>query len=222
MKGDESGIIGFGRGKVSLISQMKYLAHGKFSYCLPPVSSQWTKSTKMNFGDNGVVLGPGVVSVPLYTGLVYHESNYYVTLEAISVGDKKLEYPSPIIEGNMIIDSGTILSYFGTYFLMDIDREVKKAINAKPVEDPLKILNVCYRTQDNITIPTITVHFRGADVKLNAENTFVKTSKDVMCLAFGREDRISIFGNLAQINFMVGYNLEKNTISFKPTDCTKE
>ncbi|KAM7512302.1 hypothetical protein LguiB_011177 [Lonicera macranthoides] len=222
MKGDETGVLGFGRGKVSLISQMKNLVHGKFSYCFPPVSSQWTKSTKMNFGDNAVVSGPGVVSVPLSTGLKSHESNYYVTLEAISVGDKKLEYPSPIIEGNMIIDSGSTLSYFGTYFLIDIVREVRKAINAKPVEDPLKFLKVCYRTWDNITIPTITAHFRGADVKLNAENTFVKTGKDVMCLAFAREDSISIFGNLAQINFLVGYNLEKNTISFKPTVCSKE
>ncbi|KAM7512304.1 hypothetical protein LguiB_011179 [Lonicera macranthoides] len=196
IKGDETGIVGFGQGKITLISQMNHLAHG-------------------------IVSGHGVVSVPLFTGLMYHESNYYLTLEAISIGDKKLEYPSPIVEGNMIIDSGSILSYFDTYFHMDIEREVEKVINAKSVEDPLKILHVCYRTQDNITIPTITMHFRGADVMLNAENTFVKTSKDVMCLAFAAQDRISIFGNLAQINYLVGYNLKKNTISFKLTSCTK-
>lgn len=42
MEGGESGMLGFGRGKVSLISQMKYLVHGKFSYCFSPLSSQWT------------------------------------------------------------------------------------------------------------------------------------------------------------------------------------
>ncbi|KAL4301899.1 hypothetical protein GQ457_10G014690 [Hibiscus cannabinus] len=59
-----SGIIGLGGGKVSLISQLGASIAGKFSYCLLPISETGI-SSKMNFGSNAVVSGPGVVSTPL-------------------------------------------------------------------------------------------------------------------------------------------------------------
>jgi len=29
-----------------------------------------------------------------------------------------------------------------------------------------------------------------------------------------------IFGNIAQVNFEIGYDLQAKTVSFAPTDCT--
>ncbi|KAK8698233.1 hypothetical protein V6N13_114359 [Hibiscus sabdariffa] len=55
-----SGIIGLGGGKVSVISQLGASIAGKFSYCLLPISEMGI-SSKMNFGSNAVVSGPGVV-----------------------------------------------------------------------------------------------------------------------------------------------------------------
>ncbi|KAF5951251.1 hypothetical protein HYC85_009195 [Camellia sinensis] len=71
---------------------------------------------------------------------------------------------------------------------------------------------------NNITIPIITAHFTGADVKLNPMNTFIRTSDNIVCLAFAPAN-IAIYGNVAQMNFLVGYDLSKKTVSFKHTDC---
>jgi len=65
----------------------------------------------------------------------------------------------------------------------------------------------------------ITAHFRGgADLKLNPVNTFLQVADGIICLAF-HSGETAIFGNVAQQNFLVGYDLQKQTVSFKPTNC---
>ncbi|CAN1233685.1 Aspartic proteinase CDR1 [Linum perenne] len=41
------------------------------------------------------------------------------------------------------------------------------------------------------------------------------------CLAFQGSDNGSIYGNVAQQNFLIGYDIQKRTVSFKPTDCAR-
>nr|POE91556.1 aspartic proteinase cdr1 [Quercus suber] len=60
-----SGIVGFGGGAVSLVSQLSSSIGGKFSYCLVPLTSRDKNSSKLNFGSDTVVSGPGTVSTPL-------------------------------------------------------------------------------------------------------------------------------------------------------------
>jgi transketolase len=85
------------------------------------------------------------------------------------------------------------------------------------------MLNLCYSiTSDEYDFPIITAHFKGADVNLYSINTFVLVADGVACFAFGSSrDGASIFGNLAQKNLLVGYDLQKNIVSFKSIDCTK-
>jgi hypothetical protein len=61
---------------------------------------------------------------------------------------------------------------------------------------------------------------------LHPISTFVRIADDVVCFAFTStnptdKDDIPIFGNLAQQNLLVGYDLKQKTVSFKPMDCTK-
>ncbi|KAL6493914.1 hypothetical protein OROGR_031823 [Orobanche gracilis] len=42
-----------------------------------------------------------------------------------------------------------------------------------------------------------------------------------LCLAFAPASRYAIYGNLAQMDFLVGYDLEKRTVSFKPSVCSE-
>jgi saccharopepsin len=74
-------------------------------------------------------------------------------------------------------------------------------------------------------VPIITAHFAGADLKLQPINTFARIIDDVVCfnmLPFGLNGlNFSVFGNTAQINFLVGYDLKAKKVSFMPTDCTK-
>ncbi|XP_059654298.1 aspartic proteinase CDR1-like [Cornus florida] len=175
-----SGIAGLGGGHVSLISQLRSSIGGKFSYCLVPSIPQLSKSSKLNFGDNGVVSGAGVVSNPLV--------------------------PKPPVT---------------FYYLTLLESAVKKAIPLEHVDGPEQ-LNLCYMTEEDIDLPIITAHFKGADVKLNPLNTFVRTSESGVCFAFAQSENVAIFGNLAQMNFLVGDDLQKKTVSFKPTSCGQQ
>ncbi|KAE7999236.1 hypothetical protein FH972_003689 [Carpinus fangiana] len=221
-----SGIVGFGRGEASLVSQLGSSIGGKFSYCLVPTTSQGKNSSKLSFGSEAVVSGSGAVSTGL--GPKRPDTNFYfLTLEAMSVGNKRLEFGNyssafgDSEEGNIIIDSGTTLTLFPEDFYARLEAAVVEEIDLVRVDDPNQILSLCYKLgSDDIRAPNITAHFKGADVKLDLVNTFLRVSEEVLCFAFLASERIYIFGNVAQLNFLVGYDSEANTVSFKPTDCT--
>ncbi|KAK4592776.1 hypothetical protein RGQ29_017073 [Quercus rubra] len=218
-----TGIVGLGGGKASLVSQLHSSIGGKFSYCLvPSIYPQDNTSSKLSFGSHAVVSGFGTVSTPLE----YKRSDtfYNLTLEAMSVGSKRLELSgssgSGGSKGNIIIDSGSTLTSFPTEFYSKFESAVAEEINFERIDDPSHLLSLCYNNSDDIDVPNITAHFSGADVQLNPGFTFVSVTYGIACLAFAASEP-SIFGYLAQSNLLVGYDLVEKTISFKPTDCTK-
>ncbi|KAL3832869.1 hypothetical protein ACJIZ3_007605 [Penstemon smallii] len=226
-----SGIVGLGGGEASLITQMGSSIQGKFSYCLVPYLGRMTKSSKMKFGDQAVVTGAGVATTPIVPNRP--KTFYFLTLEGITVGNMKLNYydttfPSSSVnvskaiqEGNIIIDSGTTLTYLSTELYYQVITALKSQMKSRPIRDPLGLLKLCFRSIARVNVPEITFHFKGADVKLKPINTFIETTRRSICLAFAPASIVSIFGNLAQANFLVGYDLEKKTVSFKPTDCSR-
>ncbi|OVA20137.1 Peptidase A1 [Macleaya cordata] len=234
-----SGLVGLSAGPSSLISQLGSMIDFKFSYCLvnPFDSKSKKKSSKMNFGSNAEISGKGVISTPLVPKS--DATFYYLTLEGLSVGEKRIAYyknsssSSKTVddastvdheeEGNIVIDSGTVATLLPPDFYEKIESEVKKAIDLEPTTAP-QGLSLCYRYSDDldVKIPTITAHFTGADIVLKPLNTFIEADKGVMCLALIPYEKVSIFGNLAQMNFLVEYDLENKKVSFKPTDCTKQ
>ncbi|KAL3815184.1 hypothetical protein ACJIZ3_016452 [Penstemon smallii] len=228
--GGTSGIIGLGGGKVSLIKQIGSSIQGKFSYCLVPYLNETQKPSKMNFGDNALVLGVGVVTTPIVSSTP--DTFYFLTLEGMTIGNQRLNFyglsssyssDSKLVqEGNIIIDSGTTLTFLPTEFYNQVITAVKRQVKSIQVSDPQGLLNLCYLPTGNVEVPEITVHFKGADVKLKSVNTFVKTSETSLCLAFAPASNLAIYGNLAQMNFLIGYDLEKKTVSFKPTNCSKK
>ncbi|KAI5670710.1 hypothetical protein M9H77_11074 [Catharanthus roseus] len=124
--------------------------------------------------------------------------------------------------GNIIIDSGTTNTYLPSDVYTNIEKAVRNTINSNnTTKDPLGIFSLCYSSLKDSNIPSITFHFKGADVLLKPLNTFVKTSASSSCLAFISTTDLPIYGNVAQMNFLVGYDLVKETISFKDSDCTK-
>ncbi|CAI9769636.1 unnamed protein product [Fraxinus pennsylvanica] len=224
----DSGIAGFGSGKVSLISQLGSSGQGKFSYCLVSFLSETSNSSRLHFGNDAVVFGRGVVSTPIV--LKPKQTLYYLTLEGIGVGNERFDFydpstppnaPNASREGNIIIDSGTTLTFLPSNLYNNLEKAMVSSIKLRRIKDPQGVLNLCYYSPKDIQVPIITVHFKGADVKLNTINTFVRTSENALCFAFAPAKDIPIYGNLAQVNFLIGYDLNKKTVSFKATDCSK-
>nr|XP_009589289.1 aspartic proteinase CDR1-like [Nicotiana tomentosiformis] len=227
-----SGIIGLGGGEVSIINQLDKQIKGKFSYCLIPIplqSSISNATSHINFGDSATVSGPNVISTPL----IKKEPStfYYLNLKGISVGDKIVDFKSPNITssaagddglGNIIIDSGTTLTLLPSEFYSSLESTLVDSINATRWDDPSGTFGLCYESENGtIDAPKIVAHFTDADLELSPSTTFAEVEEGFVCLTIVPVEEVAIFGNLAQANFLIGYDLVANRVSFQPTDCTK-
>jgi len=214
-----SGIVGLSGGSSSLISQLSSTIQGKFSYCLGPLASR----SKLSFGDDAVVSGEGTVSTPMTQQ--QDQIFYYLTLESFSVGAKKIAFggSSSGSKGNIIIDSGTTLTLLPSDVYTELESAVADAVKLERANDPHGFLSLCFASNsgDEQGLPVITAHFRGADLKLQPSNTFLQVADGIICLAFRASSDVYIYGNVAQTNFLVGYDLHKQTVSFKPTKCSQ-
>ncbi|XP_060182609.1 aspartic proteinase CDR1-like [Lycium barbarum] len=227
-----SGIIGLGGGAVSIINQLDNEINGKFSYCLIPIaleSSISNVTSHINFGSNAIVFGPNVVSTPLIKKDSY--TFYYLNLEAFSVGNMMVEfkssktgssYASADGQGNIIIDSGTTLTLLPNDFYTNLVSTLVNMINATKKDDPSGTFGLCYESEGGtIDAPKIVAHFTDADLELSPSSMFAQVEGGLVCLTIVPAEDIAIFGNLAQANFLIGYDLVANKVSFLPTDCTK-
>ncbi|KAK7262740.1 hypothetical protein RJT34_30320 [Clitoria ternatea] len=225
-----SGIIGLGLGELSLVSQLgaQFPGSKKFSYCLIPTNTttDHNSTSTISFGQNSVVPhGTDVVTFPLVKKA--RKNFYYVTLEAFSVGNKRVAFESESskVEGNIVLDSGTTFMLLPTKVYNGLESAVSKEIKGeKRVKDPTGtgMFNLCYGGVDgNITLPVITANFKGGDVKLQAVNAFTWVREDLVCFAMISSGNVSVYGNMAQANFLIEYDLDASTVSFKPTDCTQ-
>ncbi|KAL8495844.1 hypothetical protein ACS0TY_019817 [Phlomoides rotata] len=189
----ESGVVGLGGGKGSLVSQLGPSIVHKFSYCLILHTSQAGKSSKLNFGKNAEVSGSGVVSTPIVPKKP--KTFYYLRLEGVSVGNVTLKNSDKSDgEGNIIIDSGTTLTFLSPRLYTKVENVVRSLVELERVLDPEEIFNLCFSTySDDIWLPDFVIHFRGADVKLKQENAFFRTSNYSVCLAFGAADYVPIY-----------------------------
>ncbi|KAI3920181.1 hypothetical protein MKX01_017838 [Papaver californicum] len=226
-----SGLVGLGGGGYSLVSQLGSRIESKFSYCLLPFDSK--QSSKLNFGSHAEITGRGVVSTPLISSSQLSQKTfYYLSLEGISVNENKVLYKSSSIEvnndngrhqkqGNIIIDSGTTLTLLPSSMYAEFETELRKAIDAEPISGP-EGLSLCFADSPSLSFPGITVHFTDANVELESRNVFVLVADGVVCSTFVPSDSIAIYGNIAQIDFLVEYDIEGKKVSFKKTDCTKQ
>ncbi|XP_026378831.1 aspartic proteinase CDR1-like [Papaver somniferum] len=223
-----SGLVGLGGGELSLISQLGSKIDSKFSYCLVPSHDV---SSKFIFGSNAEMTGKDVLSTPLISD-PFQKTFYYLALEAISVNENKVPFISDTSstkdteafqeDNYIIIDSGTTFTFLPEEMYSDIESEIKKAIQVEPTVGP-NGFNLCYPFDDSMTFPEVTVHFTDADIKLDAGNYFVPVGGGFICLSFfPSKTPPYLYGNVAQINFLVEYALTENKVSFKPTDCTKQ
>ncbi|KAJ0239979.1 aspartic protease [Hirschfeldia incana] len=236
-----SGIIGLGGGNLSLISQLGSSISNKFSYCLSHKSSTINGTSVINLGTSSIPSRDrgskfsSVISTPLVDK--EPQTYYYLTLEAISVGNTKIPYTGTtyfpnddgasstgVTKGNIIIDSGTTLTLLESGFYDRFGEAVEGSVTgAKRASDPQGLLSHCFRSGSaEIGLPEITVHFSGADVRLSALNAFVKMSEDMVCLSMIPTTEVAIYGNFAQMDFLVGYDLEARRVSFQRMDCSAD
>ncbi|XP_031120542.1 aspartic proteinase CDR1-like [Ipomoea triloba] len=232
--GNASGIVGLGNSDISIVKQLGKDVGGKFAYFL---SSQPDSKSHISFGTDAIVKGTGAVSTP-FSISPDQPTFYYLSLESMSVGNQsfplKQSFSSNVggrrvgikktsANGNIIIDSGTTLTILPSDVFDSLKSELTKQISATPIDDPQGSFDLCYSTIDKIEVPKIVAHFSGADVELSPRGSFQEVEEGISCFTIipHTDLGISIFGNLFEVDYLVGYDLEAQTVTFKPTDCSK-
>ncbi|OAY69655.1 Aspartic proteinase CDR1 [Ananas comosus] len=217
--GHSGGIVGLGGGPLSLVSQLGSSIDGRFSYCLVSAGANHS-SSQLRFGADAVVSGKNAVSTQLVPAL--SSTFYVVTLDGISVDGVDL----PIEQGNIIVDSGTTLTLLAPAALKSLSRQLESSISLPRVDDPQGTFTLCFdvrKAPRHFEFPDVTFHFGTAPVKLPAGNAFLQLDEGTVCLAMipvTGSITFAIFGNIAQQNFHIGYDLVERTITFAPTDCS--
>ncbi|XP_020254246.1 aspartic proteinase nepenthesin-2-like [Asparagus officinalis] len=97
---NSSGVIGFGRGPISLISQ---LGVGTFSYCFTDFLDDDPKTSPLFFGTLARLTGPHIRTtrlIRLAQSMQPYSSYYHVSLKAITVGGSLLSIPPEVFQVN--------------------------------------------------------------------------------------------------------------------------
>ncbi|CAM8881830.1 unnamed protein product [Rhodiola kirilowii] len=224
-----SGLVGLGRGPLSLVSQ---LDEPKFSYCLISIDSSKGSSTllvgslaKVNDTKDGSIVTTPLIKNPS------QPSFYYLGLQGITVGKTRLPIEESTFDlqddgsGGMIIDSGTTITYLEQSAFDALKIEFISQTQLPQDNSGSIGLDLCFKLPpgtNEVQVPKLMFHFAGGDLDLPGENYMIGDSGlGVVCLAMGSSSGMSIFGNVQQQNILVQHDLEKETISFVPTQCDK-
>lgn len=225
-----SGIVGMGRGPLSLVSQIGSSFGNIFSYCLGSMYNA-SEVTPLFLG-KAPTFGAAYSVTPLIQNHL-HQTFYYLGLDGISVAGKPVHIPKDTFEilangsGGLIIDSGTTVTILEEAGYRPFLDAVSASITAQPLLNSSATvgLDLCYIFTPGLLFPNITFHFAGgADYVLPPENSFISDQQDtggLVCLAFTtfKKAPFSVFGNFQQQSFHIVYDVGKNELSFSLANC---
>ncbi|CAD6272782.1 unnamed protein product [Miscanthus lutarioriparius] len=161
--GTGSGLVGLGRGPLSLVSQLHV---GTFMYCLTRDAS---KASPLLFGSLATMTGAGVQS----TGLLGSTIFYAVNLRSITIGSATTAGVGG--PNGVVFDSGTTLTYLAEPAYTEAKAAFLSQTNLTQVED-WDGFEACYRKPSNgrllsSAVPAMVLHFDGgADMALPVAN----------------------------------------------------
>nr|XP_043616999.1 aspartyl protease AED3 [Erigeron canadensis] len=219
------GLLGLGRGSLSVLSQSGSLYSGVFSYCLPSFRSYYF-SGSLRLGPNGQ---PKTIK---YTPLLNNPrrpSLYYVNLTGISVGRVKVPIAQELLDfnpttgGGTIIDSGTVI----TRFVPDAYNAIKEAFRNQ-TQGPFSSLgafDTCFSVTHEEVAPKMTLHFSGLDIVLPMENTLIHSSAgSLACLAMASAPNnvnsvLNVIANLQQQNLRILFDTANSRVGIAREIC---
>ncbi|CAH1435120.1 unnamed protein product [Lactuca virosa] len=221
-----AGLLGLGRGKLSFPNQAGRQFGSKFSYCLVDRS--------MSAKPSSLVFGNAAVSrVARFTPLLNNpklDTFYYVGLTGVSVGGVRVPgISSSLFEldnsgnGGVIIDSGTSVTRLTRPAYVALRNAFLSGASHLKRGPNFSLFDACFDLsgKTEVKVPTVVMHFTGADVSLPASNYLIPVdSSGNFCFAFaGTSSGLSIIGNIQQQGFRVVYDLAGSRVGFTPRGC---
>uniref|UniRef100_A0A2P2J8D1 Protein ASPARTIC PROTEASE IN GUARD CELL 1 n=1 Tax=Rhizophora mucronata TaxID=61149 RepID=A0A2P2J8D1_RHIMU len=221
-----AGLLGLGRGRLSFTSQTGRRFNRKFSYCLVDRSAS-SKPSNMIFGD------AAVSRTARFTPLIANpkvDTFYYVELLGISVGGRRVPGITASLfkldqmgDGGVIIDSGTSVTRLTRPAYIALRNAFGAGASHLKRAPDFSLFDTCFdfSGMTEVKVPTVVLHFRGADVSLPASNYLIPVdSSGTFCFAFaGTLSGLSIIGNIQQQGFGVVFDLVGSRVGFSPRGC---
>ncbi|CAO1947284.1 unnamed protein product [Urochloa humidicola] len=222
------GLVGFGRGPLSFLSQTKDVYGAVFSYCLPSYKSS-------NFSGT-LRLGPvgqpkRIKTTPLLTN-PHRPSLYYVNLVGIRVGSKPVPFPASALafdpasgSGGTIVDAGTMFTRLSAPVYAAVRDAFRRRVRA-PVAGSLGGFDTCYNM--TVKVPTVSFTFAGpVTVTLPEENEMIRSSSGgIACLAMaagpadGVNAALNVLASMQQQNHRVLFDVANGRVGFSREMCT--
>lgn len=223
--GQQSGILGLGAGDISVVS----LLGSRFSYCIGDLFDP-------HYTHNQLILGDGAKMEGTSTPFDTLNGFYYVTLEGISVGEKRLDIEPGVFQrresgqGGVIMDSGTTATFLAKEGFVQVSHEIDRLVRVGLGLEQVAYKSIpgwaCYKgrvDEDLRGFPWLTYHFaQGADLVMDEKSLFVQKNRHVFCLAI-LESHLnsvgSVIGIMAQQHYNVAFDLKGKRVHFLRIDC---
>ncbi|KAM0824292.1 hypothetical protein ACQ4PT_047384 [Festuca glaucescens] len=234
-KSNESGVAGFGRGPMSLPSQLKAL---KFSYCFTSIVESGNSPVFLgSFGNlDAQATGP-LQSTRFARGPSEgpNSSLYYLSLKGVTVGNRRLPFDASTFalradgSGGTVIDSSTAITTFPRAVFRTLREEFVSQVSLSVANvstgDADSMLCFSISPDQNVTaVPKLILHLEGADWELPRESYVLRVDGDRLCVVInsaGDSGMTTVIGNFQQQNMHMAYDLGSNKLSFVPARCDK-
>ncbi|GAB4861586.1 Aspartyl protease protein 2 [Ancistrocladus abbreviatus] len=221
-----AGLLGLGRGRSSFPSQTGRRFGRKFSYCLADRSAS-SKPSSVVFGESAV--SRAAVFTPLLNNPKL-DTFYYVGLVGISVGGTRVPGITGGLfkidgrgNGGVIVDSGTSVTRLAQPAYIALRDAFRAGASRLKSAEGFALFDTCYDLSGKTTVrvPTVVMHFNGADVSLPASNYMIPVdTSGRFCFAFaGTLSGLSIIGNIQQQGFRVIFDTARGRVGFAPRSC---
>ncbi|XP_068312262.1 aspartyl protease AED3-like [Pyrus communis] len=219
------GLLGLGRGSMSLLSQSGSLYSGVFSYCLPSFKSYYF-SGSLKLGQPGQP--KSIRTTPLLRN-PRRPSLYYVNLTGISVGRVLVPISPDLLAFNpntgagTIIDSGTVITRFAPPVYTALRDELRKQVNG--TFSSLGAFDTCFSATNEVVAPAITLQFTGLKLTLPLENSLIHSSSgSLACLAMAAAPNnvnsvLNVIANLQQQNLRILFDVANSVVGIARESC---
>ncbi|XP_039022429.1 aspartic proteinase 39-like [Hibiscus syriacus] len=213
------GIFGFGRGDLSVISQLssRGITPRVFSHCLK------------GDGNGGGIMVLGEILEPsiVYSPLVPLQPHYNLILQSIVVNGQLLQIDPGVFATSStrgtIVDSGTTLAYL----VQEAYDPFVSAITATVSPSVTPIISKgsqCYLVPTSVSevFPPVSLNFAGgASMMLKPEDYLMRDGATMWCIGFQKvQSGMTILGDLVLKDKIFVYDLARQRIGWANYDCS--
>ncbi|KZV19565.1 Aspartic protein nepenthesin-1 precursor [Dorcoceras hygrometricum] len=219
------GLLGLGRGPMSLVTQSSSLYLSTFSYCLPSYkSNNFTGSLRL-----GVNSQPKRIKTTPLLRNPRRSSLYYVNLLAIRVGRTVVNIPpsafafDPTTGAGTVFDSGTIFTSLVKPAYTAVRDEFRRKMGNATIST-LGGFDTCYTVP--VTVPTITLMFSGMNFTLPPDNFLIRSSAGTTsCLAIAAapdnvNSVLNVIANFQQQNHRILIDVPNSKLGVAREPCS--